>query len=77
MKILLIAPHAQLKGYSRLFFQNDEVSLGLLSIEAMCKQNGHTTRLMLLQEKDVESAISEYRPEIVGITSMTPTYLTA
>jgi len=77
MKILLIAPHAQLKGYSRLFFQNDEVSLGLLSIEAMCKQNGHTTRLMLLEEKDVESVISEYRPEIVGITSMTPTYLTA
>ena len=77
MKVLLVAPHAKLTGYSRLFHQTDEINLGLLSIEAVCKQKGHETRVVLLSEENTESVIHEFQPEVVGISSLTPAYSTA
>ncbi|NQT57961.1 MAG: B12-binding domain-containing radical SAM protein [Bacteroidetes bacterium] len=77
MKVLLVAPHAKLIGYSRLFNQTDDINLGLLSIEAACRQKGHETRVVLLSEENTESIIKEFNPDVVGITSLTPTYCTA
>ncbi len=77
MKILLVAPRALLSGYSKLFLPADELNLGLLCVEAACREKGHETRTTLLSVEDVIPAVEEFRPDVVGITSVTPTYSTA
>lgn len=77
MKVLFISPKAPLSGYSKLFLPSDEMNLGLLCIDASCREQGHETQVALLSVEEAGDAVRSFGPDAVGITSLTPTYPTA
>ncbi len=77
MRILLIAPHAEVTGYSSMFLQSDEINIGLLSIAASCNRQGHETTVVLSDPESTALHLAQHTPELVGISALTPTYLTA
>ncbi len=74
MKVLLVAPKVVLTGYSRLFLETDEIGLGLLFLDAVCRKQGHDTKIVLTSAAEIPSVLQEFTPDVAGITSLTPTY---
>ncbi len=74
MKVLLVAPKVVLTGYSRLFLETDEIGLGLLFLDAVCRKQGHETKIVLTSAAEIPSLLQEFTPDVAGITSLTPTY---
>jgi anaerobic magnesium-protoporphyrin IX monomethyl ester cyclase len=73
MRVLLLSP-PQKNVYGRL--GPPYPPLGLLQIGACLKKDGHDVRFVdaALYPREVEPALMETRPDLVCITSVTPTY---
>jgi anaerobic magnesium-protoporphyrin IX monomethyl ester cyclase len=74
MRVLLVSPKVWLKGYSALFSETDEIGLGLLYLAAATKAQGHECRAVVSDDTRIKAVISEYVPDVIGITAITCTY---
>jgi radical SAM superfamily enzyme YgiQ (UPF0313 family) len=76
MKVLLLAP-SQKSVYGRL--GPPYPPLGVLQIGACLKRSGHDVRFLdaAIHPKEVESTLRGVKPDVVCITSVTPTYPSA
>ena len=66
MKIVLINPKLL------IFMRMPSLPLGLISIASYLKANNHDVKLveMLVENNDLEKTLSEFKPDIVGISTM-------
>lgn len=61
MKILFVAPEILLSE-----------PIGLMQLSAICKKNGHQTKLVLLKKQSIIKTLAEYNPQIIAYSAMTP-----
>lgn len=61
MKILFVVPDIYLSE-----------PLGAMQLSAVCKKNGHSTKLITLKRHSILRAVSEYNPDIIAYSVMTP-----
>ncbi len=66
MKIMLINPKLP------VFMRMPSLPLGLISIASYLQHHGHKVKLIetLVEDNDIEEAIKDYKPDIIGITAM-------
>ena len=61
MKILFVI--------SKIFFSEP---LGVMQLSAICKKNGHTTRLVSLLDHSLIDVLNEYKPTLICYNTMSP-----
>ena len=76
MKILLLSPKAGESSYQK-FSAWENVGLGLLYLSSALKKQGFTVRVALTDQEEAEALVTEFKPNVVGITCVTSTYNTA
>lgn len=59
----------------RVLFVVPELSyadpLGVMQLSALCKRDGHQTRLSVLARQPISAALREFEPDVVGYSVMT------
>jgi anaerobic magnesium-protoporphyrin IX monomethyl ester cyclase len=60
MRVLFVVPE--------LFYSEP---LGVMGLSAICKRDGHVTRLAVLARRPIEELLEEFDPDVVGYSAMT------
>jgi len=72
MRVLLITPKVN-TAYSKIG-DYEEIGLGILYIASALKKAGHEVSVQLVDEESVFSELSDFGPDIVGVSCVTATY---
>lgn len=46
--------------------------LGVMILSGICRNNGHQTRLAVLQQQNISEILDEFQPDLIGYSAMTP-----